>query len=194
MLYVVNNALIGAAVPDWDIRLWLAAHSIAFREITIDTGIETFEDQLPSKIILSAGPYSISEKKPSAAVYQLCLNSKIPVLGICFGATALLAMLDIPVRELTLEEVPECYKKGWQKEEIIHDQTGLFAGIPSPFMVLRANRLTFAAHPDIVITAATRNSEPMFYRHRVYLIQGVQFHPEHPATTFGDVFLMNFLQ
>ena len=79
---------------------------------------------------------------------------------------------------------------------IHHHGTGVFAGLPSPFVATRyhsllVNRETFPA--VLEITAWTEEQEIMGLRHREFPIHGVQFHPESILTLEGKKLLKNFL-
>ncbi len=47
---------------------------------------------------------------------------------------------------------------------------------------------------ELEITATTPDDEVMAVRHKTYLIEGVQFHPESVLTPKGDELMRNFLQ
>jgi para-aminobenzoate synthetase component 2 len=80
--------------------------------------------------------------------------------------------------------------------EIHHDGTGIFAGLPNPFVATRYHSLV--VHPDAVpkeleVTATSTDGVIMGLRHRELPIEGVQFHPESVLTVSGPALLGNFL-
>lgn len=80
---------------------------------------------------------------------------------------------------------------------IIHDGSGLFAGLPSPFTATRYHSLVVPEEtmPDVlVINARTPDGQVMGVRHRTLPIHGVQFHPESIATEHGHAMLANFMR
>ena len=80
---------------------------------------------------------------------------------------------------------------------ILHDDDGVFAGLPSPFEATRYHSLV--VRPDtvpacLVVNARTAEGEIMGLRHREFPIHGVQFHPESILTAEGKRLLENFLR
>jgi len=82
-----------------------------------------------------------------------------------------------------------------------HIGSGVFAGVPSPFTVMRYHSLVI--HPDSVpetlqVTAWSGDRpagrEIMGVRHRDFPVEGVQFHPESVGTPLGRTLLANFLK
>jgi anthranilate/para-aminobenzoate synthase component II len=80
---------------------------------------------------------------------------------------------------------------------IVHDGTGLFAGLPNPFPVARYHSL--AVHEEgrtglpFRITARTERGEVMALAFHDRPWVGVQFHPESVLTPDGPRLLGNFL-
>jgi anthranilate synthase component 2 len=80
---------------------------------------------------------------------------------------------------------------------ILHDEKGVFAGIPSPFRAIRYHSLLIEREtlPDCLeITAWTEDGEIMGVRHKTLPIEGVQFHPESILTEHGHELLRHFLE
>ncbi len=79
---------------------------------------------------------------------------------------------------------------------VLHDGTGVFAGLPSPFDATRYHSLTVRPDtlPDsLVATAHTEDGVIMGLRHATLPIFGVQFHPESIASEHGHDILANFM-
>jgi para-aminobenzoate synthetase component 2 len=79
---------------------------------------------------------------------------------------------------------------------IHHDGKTIFAGLPSPFTATRYHSLIVRREtlPDCLeISAETAEGEIMALRHKEYLIEGVQFHPESIITDHGHQMLRNFI-
>jgi anthranilate synthase component 2 len=81
---------------------------------------------------------------------------------------------------------------------IRHLDTGVFEGMPNPFVATRYHSLTIeqASLPDCLEVTATSvdDGEIMGIRHRTLPIEGVQFHPESVLTEDGKRLLGNFLK
>ena len=75
-----------------------------------------------------------------------------------------------------------------------HDDSGLFAGIPQDFSVVRYHSLavTGSLGPDGRVTAWTDDGVVMGIEHRRRPLWGVQFHPESVATQHGHRIVQNF--
>jgi anthranilate synthase component 2 len=79
---------------------------------------------------------------------------------------------------------------------IEHTGVGIFKDLPSPFTVIRYHSLAIerASLPDhLEVTAWTADGEIMGVRHKNFLIEGVQFHPESILSEHGHALLKNFL-
>ena len=77
--------------------------------------------------------------------------------------------------------------------DILHDGTGLFAGIPSPFTAVRYHSLIVEQVPDeFEVLARTGDGLLMAVAHRHRPLFGVQFHPESIGTDYGFELLDNF--
>jgi len=80
---------------------------------------------------------------------------------------------------------------------ILHDGSGVFAGLPSPFEATRYHSLLVRREslPDcLAVTAWTEEGEIMGLTHKDLPVYGVQFHPESILTSEGKRLLGNFLK
>jgi len=72
----------------------------------------------------------------------------------------------------------------------------IFSGLPNPFEAGRYHSLIVQIEtvPSCLeISAHTADGEIMGLRHRDYVVEGVQFHPESILTASGHSLLKNFL-
>ena len=77
---------------------------------------------------------------------------------------------------------------------VSHDGTGVFAGLPSPFIATRYHSLVVEGVPAaLAVNATSDDGHVMGFRHTSLPIHGVQFHPESIATEHGHALLANFL-
>lgn len=142
----------------------------------------------PEGIVISPGP-----SDPDHA--GICLDlvrqaGAIPLLGVCLGHQAIGQAFGGKV-----VRAPE--PMHGKVSKIIHDRTGVFTGIPSPFVATRYHSLT--VEPDSLpaslrVTAKTEDGVVMGLAHRERPIHGVQFHPESIASQYGHDMLRNFLK
>ena len=80
--------------------------------------------------------------------------------------------------------------------EIHHDEQGIFAGLPNPFVATRYHSLVVSPDSvpsELVVAATATDGAIMGLRHREPPVEGVQFHPESVLTVSGPALLANFL-
>jgi len=172
-------------------------HNLAryVRELGADTVIRrndavSIADALaiaPSHLIVSPGPRTPREAGVSNELIA-SLGPRIPTLGVCLGHQCLAAALGGRV----IRGAPRHGKTS----PILHDGSGLFAGLPSPFQATRYHSLVVAEErlpESLEVVARTPEGEIMALRHRSWPAWGVQFHPESVLTEHGHDLLRNFL-
>jgi hypothetical protein len=79
---------------------------------------------------------------------------------------------------------------------IHHEATGIFAGLPNPFLATRYHSLVIAPGSlpsELRVTATSEDGEIMAVEHREHPVIGVQFHPESVLTEHGYRMLARFL-
>ena len=80
---------------------------------------------------------------------------------------------------------------------IHHNGKTIFEGLPNPFEATRYHSLIIKREtlPECLeITAWTDMNEIMGVRHKEFIVEGVQFHPESILTKVGKDLLRNFLK
>ena len=141
----------------------------------------------PEAIVLSPGPCTPNEA-------GICLDliaaaaGKIPLLGVCLGHQAIGQAFGADV-----VRAPE--PMHGKLSEVTHDNTDLFAGLPSPFRATRYHSLVVRREtlPACLVETARTGNIIMGLRHRTLAVYGVQFHPESIASEHGHAILANFL-
>ena len=140
-------------------------------------------------LLISPGPCTPNEAGVSLASIQK-MAGKIPILGVCLGHQSIgQAFGGKVVRADRLMH--------GRTSPIEHDESGVFSGLPSPFTATRYHSLVVerASLPDCLeVSAWTREGEIMGLRHRIFNIQGVQFHPESILTAVGKDLVANWLR
>ncbi len=142
----------------------------------------------PEGIVISPGPCD-----PGRAGICLDLLEKassiIPIFGVCLGHQT--------IGQSFGGSVIRAPKPMHGKvSQINHTGTGVFQGIPSPFVATRYHSLTVdkANLPDCLnITAESNDGVIQGLAHKTLPIYGVQFHPESIASDYGHAILKNFL-
>ena len=140
-------------------------------------------------ILISPGPCAPDDAGASLALIAAAAG-RIPVLGVCLGHQALAQVFGGVV-------VRAAQPMHGKTSPIEHDGATLFEGIEQRFVATRYHSLVVerASLPDcLAISAWTAEGEIMGLRHRVYAIEGVQFHPESILTIAGMRVLDNWLR
>lgn len=153
-------------------------------EITIDD-IKTLN---PEIIVLSPGPCSPTE---AGICIEAVENFKgvIPILGICLGHQTIGQVFGSKI----VKAIEPVHGK---VHSITHDSKGVFTNIKNPLNVTRYHSLVVDSEnlgDELEITAKTKEGEIMGLRHKKYMIEGVQFHPEAVLTECGHELLKNFI-
>ncbi len=162
--------------------------------------LEKIERIKPKGIIISPGP-----GRPDDA--GICLDiikqfgNNIPILGVCLGHQCIAQAYGgriIQAKNLMHGKTSKIY----------HDGKSIFKNIPNPFIATRyhslvvdpnhiPNCIKITAHTDETWTGSAHlplTGEIMGIRHKSYLVEGVQFHPESILTKEGKNILKNFLK
>ncbi|GAB1341360.1 anthranilate synthase component II [Gemmatimonas sp.] len=153
--------------------------------------VEQVGDMAPNAIVVSPGPCSPREAGISVDVIRR-YGAHIPQLGVCLGHQA--------IGEAYGGNVVRAGRVMHGKmSRLVHNGTGLFADIPSPFGVMRYHSLVVEREslPDqLQVTAVATDdaNEIHALQHRTHPVWGVQFHPESILTEHGRTILVNFLR
>ena len=147
----------------------------------------------PSGIVISPGPCTPDEAGVSLALVRE-LAGEVPILGVCLGHQC--------IGQVFGGRVVRAARVMHGKTSMIHHRgAGVFADLPQPFEATRYHSLVVAADSvpaELEVTAWTtgadgQRDEVMGLRHRKFLVEGVQFHPESILTRCGHDLLRNFL-
>jgi para-aminobenzoate synthetase component II len=141
-------------------------------------------------VLISPGPGTPQQAGNSMALVAACASRELPLFGVCLGHQAIGAVYGAPI-----VRAPELLHG--KTSEVLHDGTGVLAGLPEPFIATRYHSLTIdesALPPEIMVTGRTASGVVMALRHRTLPIDGVQFHPESVLTQGGHRMVGNWLQ
>jgi anthranilate synthase component 2 len=150
--------------------------------------LEKITQLKPDRICISPGPCTPHEAGVSVPLLQHFAGT-LPILGVCLGHQSIGAAFGGKV--IRAHEVMH-----GKTSPIEHTGVGIFKDLPSPFTVIRYHSLAIerASLPDhLEVTAWTADGEIMGVRHKNFLIEGVQFHPESILSEHGHALLKNFL-
>ena len=143
----------------------------------------------PKYLVVSPGPCTPQEAGISErAILQMA--GQIPVLGVCLGHQCIGSAFG--------GKIIRAKRLMHGKSSLIyHDGKTLYRGLPNPFPAIRYHSLLVEREslPECLeISAETEEGEIMGVRHKVFPIEGVQFHPESIMTPGGKILLKNFLE
>jgi len=137
--------------------------------------------------LISPGPCTPDDAGISLDLVAACADAGVPLLGVCLGHQS--------IGQHFGGRVVRGGMMHGKVSPVTHDGTGLFEGLPSPFIATRYHSLVVEGTPDcLVVNATSDDGHVMGFRHASLPIHGVQFHPESIATEHGHAMLANFLR
>jgi anthranilate synthase component 2 len=137
--------------------------------------------------LISPGPGTPDDAGISLELIAACAEQRRPLLGVCLGHQA--------IGQSFGGRVVRGHLMHGKTAPVSHDGTGLFAGLPSPFIATRYHSLVVEDLPaSLRVNARSDDGAVMGIAHADLPIHGVQFHPESIATEHGHAMLANFLR
>jgi anthranilate synthase component II len=137
--------------------------------------------------LISPGPKTPDDAGVTLDLVAACAAEARPLLGVCLGHQA--------IGQHFGGRVERGHLMHGKTSPVLHDGTGLFEGLPSPFTATRYHSLIVNdVQPPLVVNARSEDGAVMGFRHETLPIHGVQFHPESSATEHGHAMLANFLR
>jgi len=142
----------------------------------------------PEALFISPGPCTPGEAGISVPLVRE-MAGKIPIFGVCLGHQAIAQAFGARIKRA------DRVMHG-KRSRIYHDGITIFRDVENPFPATRYHSLIVEKQTLPVcleISAWTEDGLIMGIRHRDYMIEGVQFHPESILTSRGREILSNFL-
>ena len=144
----------------------------------------------PAGILVSPGPCAPAQAGIIVPLIRAAAEAGVPLMGVCLGHQAIgEAFGGRVVRAARIVH--------GKTDEISHDGTGVFAGLPSPLRATRYHSLTVEPETlpeSLRVTATAADGTIMGLVHRSLPIEGVQFHPESIRSEHGHEMIANFLR
>jgi anthranilate synthase/aminodeoxychorismate synthase-like glutamine amidotransferase len=143
----------------------------------------------PRQIVISPGPCTPAEAGVSVDVIRR-FAGQIPLLGVCLGHQSIGAAFGGNI--IRADRLMH-----GKTSPIYHDGRTIFHGLSQPFEATRYHSLLIERSTlpaCLELSAWTVEGEIMGVRHRQYVVEGIQFHPESILTLEGKRLLENFLQ
>jgi anthranilate synthase/aminodeoxychorismate synthase-like glutamine amidotransferase len=140
-------------------------------------------------LCISPGPGTPRDAGVSMAMIR-GFAGRLPIFGVCLGHQA--------ITEAFGGEVVRAPRLMHGKTSFVkHDGRTVFEGLSQPCEVGRYHSLIAAPASipaELEVSAITAEGEIMGIRHRRFVIEGVQFHPESVLTPQGPQLMGNFLR
>lgn len=150
---------------------------------------EEIEQMNPDIIVISPGPgHPETDSGISRDVIKHFAGKK-PIFGICMGQQCIFSVFGGEVGYAG--EIVH-----GKTSTISHDAKGMFKDVPQGIAVTRYHSLagsTSTLPDDLEVTAKTDSGIIMGVRHKKFIIEGVQFHPESILTEEGHRMMRNIL-
>lgn len=149
----------------------------------------------PTQLVISPGPGHPDTDSGISNDAIRHFSGKIPVLGVCMGQQCIISTFGGEV-DVTGEILHG------KTSPLRHDSKGVYASLPQDLPVTRYHSLA-GTHPTLpkcleVSSWISKGRDGgkgviMGVRHKEYVVEGVQFHPESILTQEGRTMLKNFL-
>ncbi|WP_338673520.1 aminodeoxychorismate synthase component I [Streptomyces sp. SCSIO 30461] len=146
--------------------------------------LESFDN-----VVISPGPGNPAVATDFGICREIIEHVPIPLLGVCLGHQGLAL-----AHGARVSRAPE--PRHGRISPVTHRGTGLFAGLPSPFDVVRYHSLAVSDLPDelAAVAWAPDDGVVMAVEHRGRPMWGLQFHPESILTDYGHELMANFMR
>lgn len=157
--------------------------------------LQELVDKKPTQLVISPGP---GHPDTDAGVSKEAIRhfaGKIPIFGVCMGQQCIISEFGGEV-DVTGEILHG------KTSPLRHDAGGVYVGVPQDIPVTRYHSLagTHPTLPSCLEVSSWIEKGPdggkgviMGVRHKEYVIEGVQFHPESILTEDGRTMIKNFL-
>ncbi len=151
-----------------------------------DENAETLLASRPDAVLVGPGPGTPGTSGCTLALTRLCLERRVPLLGVCLGHQALGEVLGgRVVRGQPVHGRPEA---------MTHTSSGLWAGIPQGAEFGRYHSLVVEGLDGALVTARSANGVVQALDVPGQPAWSVQFHPESVLSPYGRVLLGNWLR
>jgi anthranilate synthase/aminodeoxychorismate synthase-like glutamine amidotransferase len=142
------------------------------------------------RLVVGPGPGRPEHAPQMMGVLGAAIDAEMPLLGVCLGLQAIGQVFGATVIHAPIQ-------MHGKTSPILHDASGVFAGLPAPLLATRYHSLCL--DPDTIggelsVNARSDDGVVQGIRHRTRSVHGVQFHPESVLSEHGRALLENFLR
>ncbi len=155
-----------------------------------DVGMRCIDDVVRGQgvrlIVISPGPGAPRDAGVCIDVIRRFCG-KVPLFGVCLGHQAIVEAFGgrVGVADETLHG---------KTSLVFHDGKVLYEGIECPFACGRYHSLAALELPACLeVTSKTESGVVMGVRHKKFMVEGVQFHPESILTPAGGRIVQNMI-
>ncbi len=167
----------------------VARHADEYRVVRNDKiTVGEIRELHPGKIMISPGP----GRPENAGITEEVIREfgpEIPILGVCLGHQAI-------GHAYGAEVVSAPSLMHGKTSRIRHDESSLYNGVSQMFTATRYHSLVLRKETisdDFIITSRTEDDVVMGIRHRLWSLEGIQFHPESILTLEGPRLIANWM-
>ena len=141
------------------------------------------------KIIISPGPGLPSDYPVLFDVLKYYFNRK-DILGICLGCQTIANFLGLEL--LNLETVMHGKKTTITQ---LNNDDCLYKNIPQKLSVGRYHSWVIKNKniKELIVTSIDKENHIMSFKHKLYNLRGVQYHPESILTELGEKIIKNWI-
>ena len=155
----------------------------------LGAAVEVVRNDKISAVIISPGPGVPSDAGISEQIISE-LKGELPILGICLGHQAIGEVFGGKI--IRAKEIVH-----GKTSKLIHNGAGIYRGLAQGVEVGRYHSLIIEREtlPDCLeVTSELGDGTIMGVRHKVFDVEGIQFHPESILTPCGKIMMTNFLE
>jgi len=151
--------------------------------------LEEIRQMKPARILISPGP----GRPENAGLTEMVireLGPTTPILGVCLGHQAIGQVYGARVVHAPL-------LMHGKTSTVNHDGKTIFEQVEQGFTATRYHSLVLdpdSIPDELEVTAHSDDGVIMGVRHRVYPVEGIQFHPESILTTEGPRIVTNWMR
>jgi anthranilate synthase / indole-3-glycerol phosphate synthase / phosphoribosylanthranilate isomerase len=201
-------------IDNFDSFTWNLYQSLCLlgAKVTVVRNDTLTKEQLPllniKRLIISPGPgHPITDSGISGEAIRY-FTGKVPVLGVCMGLECMVDVFGGEIRYVAAIDIPynvflpstDSYAgeiMHGKLSRIRHDNRGCFKDVPQGIQSTRYHSLSASVKTlpeELQITSVSADSGIiMGVRHRKFVVESVQYHPESILSEGGDELLRNFL-
>ena len=183
-------------IDNYDSFTYNVVHLLASQGAQQDLLLNDDEKLVPAVLdeyallVVGPGPGNPLQQPRMMSVLRSAIQKKMPIFGVCLGLQAIGEAFGASVTHAPAQ-------MHGKTSPISHDNTSVFAGLPSPFIATRYHSLCLdpATIPsELRVTARSEDGVIQGIAHATLPIAAVQFHPESVLSEHGEQLVRTALE